>query len=162
MRRMPVPIVHPEEMSNSKTLCFSYPRTRLSLKNITSKLAGEVDSHSVGPTGAGKTTIVNLLTRLLRAVGRRNLDRRKNIKAYTRRSLRACFSVVAAGYLPVYRNKSPITYAIPSQGVGPIGTDVRRRDRPRARLSSAASASIRHVGLGQFHPDQGQRQLISI
>ncbi|OXM82826.1 ABC transporter ATP-binding protein [Paenibacillus rigui] len=48
----------------------------------------------VGPTGAGKTTIVNLLTRFYDVTGGRILIDGKDIKEYTRDSLRQTFGIV--------------------------------------------------------------------
>lgn len=48
----------------------------------------------VGETGAGKTTIVNLLTRFYDADSGRILIDNKSITSIKRNSLRKCFSVV--------------------------------------------------------------------
>lgn len=48
----------------------------------------------VGPTGAGKTTIVNLLTRFYDVTDGRVLIDGRDIRDYTRDSLRQCFGIV--------------------------------------------------------------------
>jgi ATP-binding cassette, subfamily B, multidrug efflux pump len=48
----------------------------------------------VGPTGAGKTTIVNLITRFYETDSGQILIDNKDITEYTRKSLRSSFSVV--------------------------------------------------------------------
>ena len=56
----------------------------------------EEGSHTalVGPTGAGKTTIVNLLTRFYDVTDGRILIDGRDIREYTRDSLRKCFGIV--------------------------------------------------------------------
>jgi ATP-binding cassette, subfamily B, multidrug efflux pump len=48
----------------------------------------------VGPTGAGKTTIVNLLTRFYDVTGGKILIDGRDIREYTRDSVRRCFGIV--------------------------------------------------------------------
>lgn len=75
-------------------VCFSYNRAVPVLKNVSfSVKAGEVVAL-VGETGAGKTTIVNLLMRYYDADSGRILIDNKPITDLKRNSLRKCFSVV--------------------------------------------------------------------
>lgn len=73
---------------------FSYPMGRPVLKNISFKAGAGETVALVGETGAGKTTVVNLLSRFY------ELDRGKilidgtDITDISRESLRRCFSVV--------------------------------------------------------------------
>lgn len=96
----------PEDVAGAKVLknprghvvfenvTFGYRPDIPILKNITFN-AGE-GSHTalVGPTGAGKTTIVNLLARLYDVTGGRILIDDTDIREYTRDSLRQCFGIV--------------------------------------------------------------------
>jgi ATP-binding cassette subfamily B protein len=77
-----------------ENVCFSYDKTIPILKNISFNVkAGEVVAL-VGETGAGKTTIVNLLTRLYDAdSGKITIDD-ESITNLKRNSLRKLFSVV--------------------------------------------------------------------
>jgi len=77
-----------------KDVSFSYDKVRPILKNISFDIkAGEVVAF-VGETGAGKTTIVNLLTRFYDAdCGNIYIDG-IDITSIKRDSLRNCFSVV--------------------------------------------------------------------
>lgn len=73
---------------------FSYSTGRPVLKHINFRVSpGEVVAL-VGETGAGKTTIVNLLTRFYELEQGKILIDNKDITRITRQSLRNCFSVV--------------------------------------------------------------------
>jgi ATP-binding cassette subfamily B multidrug efflux pump len=75
-------------------VCFSYDKSTPILKNVSFKVkAGEIVAL-VGETGAGKTTIVNLLTRFYDADSGRILIDNELITNLKRSSLRKCFSVV--------------------------------------------------------------------
>jgi|GEM_PF-46603 len=75
-------------------VCFSYNKSIPILKNVSFDVkAGEVVAL-VGETGAGKTTIVNLLMRFYDADSGRILIDGKPITEIKRNSLRKCFSVV--------------------------------------------------------------------
>lgn len=85
---------HPSGEVTFDKVCFSYDKTKPILKNISFHVnSGEVIAL-VGETGAGKTTIVNLITRFYDVdSGEITIDGVPitNIK---RNSLRSCFSVV--------------------------------------------------------------------
>lgn len=75
-------------------VCFSYDKATPILRQVSfSVKAGEVVAL-VGETGAGKTTIVNLLTRFYDADSGRILIDNEPITNLKRDSLRKCFSVV--------------------------------------------------------------------
>lgn len=85
---------HPNGDVTFDNVCFSYNKSTPILKNVSfSVKAGEVVAL-VGETGAGKTTIVNLLTRFYDADSGRILIDNEPIKNIKRGSLRKCFSVV--------------------------------------------------------------------
>lgn len=85
---------HPKGDVTFENVCFSYNKSTPILKNVSfSVKAGEVVAL-VGETGAGKTTIVNLLTRFYDAdSGSITIDN-ISITNIKRSSLRKCFSVV--------------------------------------------------------------------
>lgn len=77
-----------------KNVSFSYNPDKPVLKNINFKVgSGEVIAL-VGETGAGKTTIVNLLTRFYELNEGQILIDDVNITDISRKDLRSCFSVV--------------------------------------------------------------------
>ncbi len=77
-----------------ENVCFSYNKSTPILKNVSFHVReGEVVAL-VGETGAGKTTIVNLLTRFYDADSGRILIDNEPITNLKRSSLRKCFSVV--------------------------------------------------------------------
>jgi len=87
-------MAHPKGDVTFENVCFSYNKSTPVLKNVSfSVKAGEVVAL-VGETGAGKTTIVNLLTRFYDAdSGVIRIDH-EPITKLKRNSLRECFSVV--------------------------------------------------------------------
>ncbi|MCR8631309.1 ABC transporter ATP-binding protein [Paenibacillus radicis (ex Xue et al. 2023)] len=77
-----------------ENVSFGYRPDVLILKNV-SFVSDEGSSTAlVGPTGAGKTTIVNLVTRFYDVTGGRILIDGIDIKQYTRDSLRKAFGIV--------------------------------------------------------------------
>lgn len=85
---------HPKGDVVFEDVCFSYNKANPVLKNINFNImSGEVVAL-VGETGAGKTTIVNLLTRFYDADSGRILIDNEPIMNLKRDSLRKCFSVV--------------------------------------------------------------------
>lgn len=77
-----------------KEVCFSYDKLKPILNNINFKVnAGEIIAL-VGETGAGKTTIVNLITRFYDSDSGEILIDNEPITKLKRESLRKCFSVV--------------------------------------------------------------------
>jgi ATP-binding cassette subfamily B protein len=116
----------------------------------------------VGPTGAGKTTLVNLLSRFFELSGGRILIDGRDLRDYTRSSLRQCFAVVLQDtYLFSGTIRENIRYGRPA------ASDL---DVEAAAAMSHADAFIRHLPLGYDTPlsesgdslSQGQRQLLAI
>lgn len=77
-----------------ENVCFGYRRDVEILKNINFEVKSGTSVALVGPTGVGKTTIVNLLNRFYDvSCGKIFLDG-VDIRKYTRDSLRKCFGIV--------------------------------------------------------------------
>ena len=77
-----------------KNVCFGYEKDQTIINNVSFKLSPGQNIAIVGPTGAGKTTLVNLMMRFYDPQsGEIKLDN-KNIKKYTRKSLRLAYNMV--------------------------------------------------------------------
>lgn len=116
----------------------------------------------VGPTGAGKTTVVNLLTRFYDVTGGRILIDGVDIRDYTRDSLRQCFGFVLQDtYLFTGTIRDNILYGKPA------ATDLEVR--AAAKMANADSFIERlpkkydtMLAENGGNLSQGQRQLLAI
>ncbi|MCL1794681.1 MAG: ABC transporter ATP-binding protein/permease [Oscillospiraceae bacterium] len=77
-----------------ENVTFAYGAGANVLKNVSFEVKAGQKVALIGATGAGKTTIVNLLTRFYDATGGAIYIDGRNIKEYKRDSLRRAFSVV--------------------------------------------------------------------
>ncbi|MDF2521015.1 MAG: multidrug transporter ATP-binding protein [Clostridia bacterium] len=116
----------------------------------------------VGPTGAGKTTIVNLLARFYEVTSGRILIDDIDIREYTRDSLRRCFGIVLQDtYLFSGTIKDNIRY-------GKLGA--ADEEIEKAAIMANADVFIRRLPQGYdtmlaengSNLSQGQRQLLAI
>jgi ABC-type multidrug transport system, ATPase and permease components len=141
---------------------FSYVPGKPILKNISFSVnPGEVIAL-VGETGAGKTTIVNLLSRFYELDGGKILIDDRDITEISRKALRSCFSVVLQDTFlftgTIYDN---IRYSRPDATNGEIieASKLAHADDFITRLpkgyDTIVSGSTDNLSLGQ-------RQLISI
>ncbi|MEW9094918.1 MAG: ABC transporter ATP-binding protein [Clostridiaceae bacterium] len=145
-----------------REVTFGYRKDVSVIKDISFKVKEGSNIALVGPTGAGKTTIVNLLTRFYEATDGEILIDDKNIKEYTRDSLRRCFGMVLQDtYLFSGTVKENIKYG-----------RVEARDEEieeAAKMANAHSFIKRlpqgydtHLVEGGVNLSQGQRQLLAI
>lgn len=97
-----------------ENVSFGYRADVPILNNVSFKAEQGSSTALVGPTGAGKTTIVNLLTRFYNVTQGRILIDDNDIKEYTRDSLRRCFGIVLQDtYLFMGTIKENIRYGKP-------------------------------------------------
>jgi ATP-binding cassette subfamily B multidrug efflux pump len=77
-----------------ENVSFSYRKEAPIIKNVSFEVKAGSSIALVGPTGAGKTTIVNLLARFYDVSSGRIFIDGNDVKEYTRDSLRRCFGIV--------------------------------------------------------------------
>lgn len=77
-----------------ENVSFCYRKDVKILKNISFDISPGTKVALVGPTGAGKTTIVNLVTRFYDVSAGKILIDGEDIRNYKRDSLRKCFGIV--------------------------------------------------------------------
>ncbi len=77
-----------------KNVCFGYDEDKMILKNVNIDAKPGQTIAIVGPTGAGKTTIINLLTRFYDVNSGEILIDGKNIKEVSKESLRNALGIV--------------------------------------------------------------------
>lgn len=88
------PLVRPEGRVVFENVSFGYRSDVPTLRNVSFTAPAGSATALVGPTGAGKTTIVNLLTRFYDVTEGRILIDGRDIREYTRDSLRRAFGIV--------------------------------------------------------------------
>ena len=146
---------------------FGYDSTRPVLRGISLEVkAGETVAF-VGPSGAGKTTLVNLALRLFDVEGGRILIDGTDIRDVTQASLRAQYGVVAQEPLLMHRSiRDNIAYGRPGASEAEIIEAARRAAAhdfilgvtdPKGRRGYDA-----HVGERGVKLSGGQRQRIAI
>lgn len=77
-----------------KDVCFGYDPKKLTIKNFSGKIQPGMKVAIIGPTGAGKTTLVNLLMRFYEITSGDILVDGVSIKDMSRRELREIFGMI--------------------------------------------------------------------
>lgn len=75
-------------------VCFGYDPSKLTIKNFSGKIAPGMKVAIIGPTGAGKTTLVNLLMRFYELTSGDILVDGVSIKEMSRAELRDIFGMI--------------------------------------------------------------------
>ncbi|RXT07291.1 ABC transporter ATP-binding protein [Ammoniphilus sp. CFH 90114] len=89
-----IPLVNPKGVVEFKNVSFGYRPDVPIIKNVSFKSEAGSNTALIGTTGAGKTTILNLLTRFYEVSEGQILIDGRDIRKYTRESLRKCFGIV--------------------------------------------------------------------
>ncbi len=89
-----VPLAHPRGRVVFENVSFGYREDVPIISGVSFAAEAGSSTALVGPTGAGKTTIVNLLTRFYDVTGGKITIDGRDIRDYTRDSLRRCFGIV--------------------------------------------------------------------
>ncbi|QNO16667.1 ABC transporter ATP-binding protein [Alkalicella caledoniensis] len=155
-------IKNPKGHITFDNVSFSYNTGEEVLKDISFEVKPGSSIALVGPTGAGKTTIVNLLTRFYDVNKGSILIDGKDIRDYTRDSLRESFGVVLQDtYLFSGTIKENIRYG---------RLEATDEEVKRAAVLARADVFIRRLPKGYdtmlsesgANLSQGQRQLLAI
>jgi ATP-binding cassette subfamily B protein len=157
-----VELSNPQGLVEFENVSFGYRKDVPILKDINFVSEQGRSTALVGPTGAGKTTIVNLLTRFYDVTDGRILIDGRDIRDYTRDSLRRCFGIVLQDtYLFSGTIKENIKYG--------------KSDATDAEVEAAAKMANAHPFIRRLpkqydtmlaenggNLSQGQRQLLAI
>ncbi|HJV16098.1 MAG TPA: ABC transporter ATP-binding protein [Bacillales bacterium] len=161
-REESIPLENPRGEVIFENVSFGYRADVPILKNVSFHAEPGSSTALVGPTGAGKTTIVNLLTRFYDVTSGRILIDGQDIRDYTRDSLRSCFGFVLQDtYLFSGTIKENIKYGKPNATDAQVEAAARmaNADAFIKRLPKQYDTVLLENG-GNL--SQGQRQLIAI
>jgi ATP-binding cassette, subfamily B, multidrug efflux pump len=157
-----VSLQHPKGHVVFEDVSFGYRSDVPILKNVSFEALVGSSTALVGPTGAGKTTIVNLLTRFYDVTNGRILLDGRDIREYTRDSLGRCFGFVLQDtYLFSGTIKENIKYGKPNASDEEVekAAGMANADGFIKRLPKQYETVLSENG-GNL--SQGQRQLLAI
>jgi len=145
-----------------KHVYFNYSENKEVLKDVSFMVEAGTNVALVGPTGAGKTTIVNLLTNFYEVTRGEILIDDVNIKKYKKNSLRNMFGVVLQDtYLFSGTIKENIRYgkldATDEEII--LACQISNADEFIKRLPDGYNT---YIAEGGSNLSQGQRQLLAI
>lgn len=157
-----VELINPKGHVIFENVSFGYNKEKMVLRNISFKAEPGSSIALVGPTGAGKTTIVNLLNRFYDVAEGRILLDGKDIRKYTRESLRKSFGIVLQDtYLFSGTIKENIRFGKTEADDEAVVKAAKMANAHQfiTRLSKGYNTVLAESG---SNLSQGQRQLIAI
>lgn len=144
------------------SVSFFYREDVPIIKNISFEVKRGSSIAIVGPTGAGKTTIVNLLARFYDVTSGRILIDGTDIRDYTRDSLRRCFGIVLQEtYLFSGTIKENIKYGNPAATDDEVvnAAQIANAHSFITRMPNGYDSVLAESG---SNLSQGQKQLLAI
>jgi ATP-binding cassette subfamily B multidrug efflux pump len=156
------PLENPKGHIVFENVSFGYQQDIPILKNVSFEACEGSSTALIGPTGAGKTTIVNLLTRFYDVTEGRILIDGRDIREYTRDSLRRSFGFVLQDtYLFSGSIKENIKYGKPDASDAEIekAAQMSNADFFINKLPEQYDTQLTENGGNLSH---GQRQLLAI
>ena len=157
-----IPLENPKGHIVFENVSFGYQQDVPILKNVSFEACEGSSTALIGPTGAGKTTIVNLLTRFYDVTEGRILIDGRDIREYTRDSLRRSFGFVLQDtYLFSGTIKENIKYGKPDASDAEIekAAQLSNADFFINKLPEQYDTQLTENGGNLSH---GQRQLLAI
>jgi len=145
-----------------ENVSFYYREDVPIIRNISFEVKSGSSIAIVGPTGAGKTTIVNLLARFYDVTTGRILIDGTDIRAYSRDSLRKCFGIVLQEtYLFSGTVKDNIKYGNPDATDEEVvnAAQIANAHRFISRMPNGYDTVLSESG---SNLSQGQKQLLAI
>ena len=145
-----------------KNVTFEYVKGEPVLKNISFKVKSGTNIALVGPTGAGKTTIVNLLTGFYEIPSGEILIDKVNIKDYQKDSLRRIFGMVLQD---TYLFSGTIMENIKYGNLDAAEIEIEnaaKMARADDYINKLPQGYQTYLNEGGTNLSQGQRQLIAI
>jgi ATP-binding cassette subfamily B protein len=143
-------------------VCFSYTKDRELLRDVTLHVPAGGRYALVGPTGCGKTTLINLLLRFYEADSGRILLDGTDITGMTRESLRSSFGMVLQDtWLFEGTVRDNIRYGRPDATDEQV-VEAARRAHAHEFVMRLPQGYDTVVGEGGGTLSQGQRQLVCI
>lgn len=157
-----IPLENPKGHIVFENVSFGYQQDVPILKSVSFEACEGSSTALIGPTGAGKTTIVNLLTRFYDVTEGRILIDGRDIREYTRDSLRRSFGFVLQDtYLFSGTIKENIKYGKPDASDAEIekAAQLSNADFFINKLPEQYDTQLTENGGNLSH---GQRQLLAI
>nr|HML47561.1 ABC transporter ATP-binding protein [Clostridia bacterium] len=145
-----------------QSLCFGYTAERPLIQGMTLSVKSGQHVAIVGPTGAGKTTLVNLLMRFYELQGGKILVDGQDIRGMTRDGLRGLFGMVLQdSWLFAGSVRENISYGKPDASLEEV-MEASQRAHAHSfiqRLPQGYDTQMEEAG---SNLSQGQRQLLCI